>query len=179
MARLPSFLRVVAHRTIKPGRQALEWRGSFAARERTVSAKNIYHDLVVRTLTADGWTITYDPLRLSFGGRDLFVDLGAERGALAAEKDGRKIAVEIQSFLGASPVRDLEEAVGQYQVYRALLSETEPDRVPYRDVPLGVHEELLSDRFGHLIVTHLELRLLVFDETCERIVQWIEPRTTE
>lgn len=38
-------------------------------------AKNIYHDLVVRALTADGWTITHDPLTLSFGGKDLFVDL--------------------------------------------------------------------------------------------------------
>ena len=64
-------------------------------------------------------------------------------------------------------------------MYRALLSETEPDRVPYLAVPLRVNEELLSDRSGHLIVTHLELRLQVFDETCERIVQWIEPRTTE
>jgi hypothetical protein len=80
-------------------------------------AKNLYHDLVVRALTADGWAITHDPLTLSFGGRDRFVDLRAERAALAAEKDGRKIAVEIQSFLGASPVRDLEEAVGQYQIY--------------------------------------------------------------
>ena len=65
-------------------------------------ARNIHHDQVVRALIADGWTITHDPLTLSFGGRDLFVDLGAERTALAAEKSGRKIAVEIQSFLGAS-----------------------------------------------------------------------------
>ena len=142
-------------------------------------AKNIHHDLVVRTLTADGWTITHDPLTLSFGGRDLFVDLGAERAALAAEKDGRKIAVEIQSFLGASPVRDLEDAVGQYQIYRTLLSETEPDRVPYLAVPRRVQEEVLADRFGQLIVSRLELRLLVFDETSERIVQWIEPKSTD
>jgi hypothetical protein len=58
-------------------------------------AKNIYHDGVARALIADGWTITHDPLTLSFGGKDLFVDLGAERAALAAEKEGRRIAVEI------------------------------------------------------------------------------------
>jgi hypothetical protein len=29
-----------------------------------MSAKNIYHDAVVQALTADGWTITDDPLRL-------------------------------------------------------------------------------------------------------------------
>jgi hypothetical protein len=70
-----------------------------------VPARNIYHDIVVQALTADGWTITDDPLRLSYGGRDLFVDLGAERRTLAAEKAGQKIAVEIQSFLNPSPVR--------------------------------------------------------------------------
>src|SRR5262249_61450392 len=84
-------------------------------------ARNIYHAVVVRALTADGWTITHDPYPLSFGGKDLFVDLGAEEPTLAAEKEGRRIAVEIQSFLGRSPVRSLEEAVGQYEVYRLLL----------------------------------------------------------
>ena len=29
-------------------------------------AKNIHHDAVVRALTADGWTITHDPLTLSY-----------------------------------------------------------------------------------------------------------------
>jgi hypothetical protein len=92
--------------------------------------------------------------------------------------DGPRIAVEIQSFLGASPVRDLEEPVGQYQVYRTLLLETEPDRVPYLALPGRAHEELLSDRSGHLLVTRLELRLVVFEETRERIVRGIEPRNT-
>jgi hypothetical protein len=142
-------------------------------------AKNIYHDGVARALTADGWTITHDPLTLSFGGKDLFVDLGAERAALAAEKGGRRIAVEIQSFLGPSPVRDLQEAVGQYDVYRAVLTETDPGRVPYLAVPRRIHEGLLSERFGQLIVDRVQLRILVFDEERERIIRWIEPSITE
>src|SRR5690242_15668708 len=32
--------------------------------------KNIYHDAVVRALMADEWTITHDPLVLSYGGKD-------------------------------------------------------------------------------------------------------------
>src|SRR5262249_48866828 len=98
-------------------------------------ARNIYHDAVVRGLTADGWTITHDPLTISFGGKDLYVDLGAERATLAAEKGDRRIAVEIQSFLGRSPVRSLEEAVGPYEIYRALLEESDPGRVLYLAVP--------------------------------------------
>lgn len=137
-------------------------------------AKNIYHLAVVEALAADGWTITHDPLTISFGGRDLFVDLGAERTTLAAERDGERIAVEIQSFLSASPVRDLQEAVGQYDIYRALLAETEPGRTLFLAVPRRVHDGLLSERFGQLIVGQLQLRILVFDDRTGRVVTWIK-----
>jgi hypothetical protein len=142
-------------------------------RELRVPARNIYHDAVVRALTSDGWTITHDPLTISFGGKDLFVDLGAERAAVAAEKEGRRIAVEIQSFLGPSPVRSLEEAVGQYEIYRALLEESDPGRVLYMAVPGRVYEGLLAERFGQFVVERLSLRVMVFDEHQQRVVQWI------
>jgi len=32
----------------------------------------------VNALVADGWVVTHDPLSLSYGGRDLYVDLGVE-----------------------------------------------------------------------------------------------------
>ena len=60
--------------------------------------KDTYHDAVVQALKADGWTITHDPLILSFGGRDVYMCLGTER-PIGAEKDGRKIAVEVKSFV--------------------------------------------------------------------------------
>ena len=53
--------------------------------------------------------------------------MGAEK-LFAAEKQGRKIAVEVKSFVSASPVHDLEEAVGQYIVYEYLLERSEPER---------------------------------------------------
>jgi hypothetical protein len=141
-------------------------------------ARNIYHDAVVQSLEAEGWTITDDPLRLSYGGRDLYVDLGAERMTLAAERAGQKIAVEVQSFLNASPVRDLQEAVGQYEIYRTILEQTEPERRLFLAVPTVVYESLLSERFGQLIVTKLGLRLVVFDDEQKRVVEWIEPNNT-
>jgi hypothetical protein len=140
---------------------------------KAVPAKNIYHDAVIHALTADGWTITHDPLTVAFGGKDLFVDLGAERVTVAAEKGGDKIAVEVQSFLSPSPVRDLQEAVGQYSIDRAVLAETEPDRLLYLAIPRRVAEGLLAEEFGRLIVTRLQLRLLVFDEEKQRVVKWI------
>jgi len=136
-------------------------------------ARNIYHDAVAHALIADGWTITDDPLTLSFGGRDLYVDLAAERLTIGAERNGEKIAVEIHSFLNPSPVRDLEEAVGQYDIYRTILTETGSDRQLFLAVPEHVYEGILAERLGQLIVTRLQLRLIVFREQEERIVRWI------
>ncbi|WP_445251197.1 MULTISPECIES: element excision factor XisH family protein [unclassified Microcoleus] len=65
------------------------------------------------------------------GKRTLNVDLGAEK-ILAAEKQGRKIAVEVKSFLSVSPVHDLEEALGQYIVYEDILELSEPERIVQR-----------------------------------------------
>jgi XisH protein len=137
-------------------------------------AKNLFHDAVAEALVADGWAITDDPLTLSFGGKDLFVDLGAERPTLAAEKAGRRIAVEVQSFRGSSPIRDLEEAVGQYDIYRAILRVRQPDRQLYMAVTLPVYDGVLSDRFGRFIIAELGVRLMVFDPDRRRVVQWNE-----
>jgi hypothetical protein len=136
-------------------------------------ARNIYHHAVAHALVADGWTITDDPLTLSYGGRDLYVDLAAERITIGAERNGERIAVEIHSFLNPSPVRDLEEAVGQYDIYRSILTETGSDRLLFLAVPEHVYEGILAERLGQLIITHLRLRLIVFDAQRERIVRWI------
>ena len=44
----------------------------------------------------------------------------------------------------------------------------------YLAVPSAIYNEIFSERFGQLIVNRLHLRLLVFDEVREEIVQWIE-----
>ncbi len=84
-------------------------------------AKDIYHDTVRTALLKDQWTITHDPLRIRLTrGKNLFVDLGAER-LLAAQRGVEKIAVEVKSFVSPSDMRSLEEAVGQFVVYAELL----------------------------------------------------------
>ncbi|MFN8569082.1 MAG: element excision factor XisH family protein [Kouleothrix sp.] len=45
-------------------------------------ARDIYHNAVKAALIADGWTITHDPYRIEYGGKDAYVDLGAERASL-------------------------------------------------------------------------------------------------
>src|SRR5437868_5914197 len=104
-----------------------------------MSARNVFHDAVIDALKADGWTITHDPLKLRVGERDLFVDLGAERPLIGAEKGTEKIAVEVQSFLSPSAVTDLHEALGQYTLYRLVLAEQQPDRPLFLAVPTEVY----------------------------------------
>ena len=49
-----------------------------------MAAQDIYHDDVRSALVKEGWTITHDPLRLRWGKKDYYVDLGAEE-VIAAE----------------------------------------------------------------------------------------------
>lgn len=136
-------------------------------------AKNIYHDAVVAALVADGWTITADPLYLTVEDRKLFVDLGAERNTLAAERGDEKIAVEIQSFVGGSPVRDFQEALGQYAMYRVILARQQPDRPLFLAVPQAVYDGILSETLGQMVLTDLNVRVLVFEPARREVVRWI------
>lgn len=136
-------------------------------------AKDLYHDIVVQALVNDGWVISNDPLLLSYGGRELYVDLGAQRTAIAAQKGDRKIAVEIKSFLKPSPVRDLEEAAGQYSVYQSVLAEIALERILYLAVPKRSYESIFTEKLGQLILKRLQINLLVFDEEQRSIMQWI------
>lgn len=138
-----------------------------------MSAKNVYHDAVVDALKADGWTITHDPFRLTAGARKLYVDLGAERGTVAAERAGEKIAVEVQTFAGQSDIENLHHAVGQYVVYRVLLNRSEPGRLLYLAVSDDVYDDILSEPVGRMVVEDLAIRLLVFHPVERRVVRWI------
>ena len=134
-------------------------------------AKDIYHDTVKNALIRDGWTITDDPLRLRWGNDLLYVDLGAER-LLTAKKEDEKIAVEVKSFVGPSNIAALENALGQYIVYRNIIEELEPDRTLY----LAVHEEIFSTIFeealGEMLLRKNHIKLVIFSRTEEVIVKW-------
>ena len=136
-------------------------------------AKDLHHNIVIEALKADGWTITHDPLYLGYGRRDLWADLGAEKQPIAAEKQGEQIAVEIKGFLSQSPVDDLQDALGQYNMYREVLAEQEPDRVLYLAIPKAAWEGIFSEELGQLMIERQHLRLIVFDVKTERIIKWI------
>jgi predicted RecB family endonuclease len=61
-------------------------------------AKDKFHNIVRHALEKDGWTITADPYEINVDDVDFEIDLAAEE-LLRAEREGRKIAVEIKSFI--------------------------------------------------------------------------------
>jgi hypothetical protein len=135
-------------------------------------ARNTHHDAVVEALRADGWVVTHDPLGMAVGPRRLYVDLGADRSALGAERNGERIAVEVQSFLSKSPLEDLHMAVGQYVVYRAVLRRRDPRRVLHLAVPQSVYNGIFSEPLGRLVMTDVGLNVVVFHPRQRRIVRW-------
>jgi hypothetical protein len=130
------------------------------------------HIAVRNALVKDGWTITHDPLRLNYKKKRLYVDLGAER-LLAAERGTEKIAVEIKTFSGASDVADLEQATGQYMVYRSLLRRLDPERSLVLAVPQETLETVFEDALGEVLLEDSVLRLFSFDSKREEIVEWL------
>jgi hypothetical protein len=135
-------------------------------------AKDIYHNAVKNALKKENWYITNDPFILKWGARDLYIDLGAQK-LIAAEKSGQKIAVEVKSFIGASPVADLENALGQYILYYDILSRLEPERRLYLAIRQETYSELFQEPIGKILIENQRLCLLVFDSEREVIREWI------
>ena len=133
--------------------------------------KDIFHDAVRRALEKEGWIITHDPFFLRFGEVDLFIDLGAEQ-ILAAEREGQRIAVEVKSFIGASPVSDFHLAVGQFMNYRMALEQQDPERTLYLAVPSDTYDAFFTLPFAQTATRHHGLKLMVYHPEQERIVRW-------
>ena len=134
-------------------------------------ARDKFHDLVLRLLVADGWTITHDPYHISVGRKNLFVDIGAEK-LVAAEREGKRIAVEAKTFGGSSEIHDLEVALGQYMLYVPFMREEDPERRLYLAIAAEVFKNIFEEPIGRGILNEYKLRILVFDSEKEVIARW-------
>ncbi len=134
-------------------------------------AKDRFHYAVRNALEKEGWTITADPYEMSVGDVDFEIDLAAEM--LAAERAGEKIAVEIKSFIGRSNVSDFHTALGQFINYQFALEEFEPQRKLYLAVPESIYNSFFQRRFTRSVIERTQIRLVVYNEKQEVIVQWL------
>jgi hypothetical protein len=135
-------------------------------------AKDKIHEIVKNALIKDGWTITDDPLNITFEELGLYADLGAEK-VFAAERRDEKIAVEIKSFLHQSKIQDLKLAVGQYEIYKLLMKKLMPERKLFIAVDKDVYKDFFLKKAVQFIIREKGLPLIIVNLEKEVIVQWI------
>jgi hypothetical protein len=103
----------------------------------------------------------------------LFADLGVER-VLAAERGTEKIAVEIKSFVGQSPVSEFHKALGQYENYRLSLEELDPTRAVWLAIPDKAWNDFFQRPFIQKAINRHQIELIIFNPDNETIIQWIK-----
>ena len=101
----------------------------------------------------------------------LYVDLAAAI-ALSAEKDNQKIAVEVKSFVGKSETADLQQALGQYFLYRWLMDRQDPDRVLFLAVPETIYRQLFEGVKGEILLSNGKLKVFGYSTEKEEIIGW-------
>lgn len=137
-----------------------------------MSRRDSLHTSVRRTLEKDGWTITDDPLILVLEQTLLKADLGAEK-FFTAEKDGRKIAVEVKDFDTPSVISELEKTMGQLQLYQWALEEQEPERQLFLAVSQVIYLRHFQKPIFQLAIKRNKINLLVYEPEREVILQWM------
>lgn len=134
-------------------------------------ARDLFHNIVKESLQTEGWIVTHDPFPIDYGDVQMQIDLGAER-LIAAEREAKKIAVEVKSFTKPSAISEFHTAVGQYLNYRYALRIKEPERTLYLAVPHPTYDEFFRLRFITEIVQDQQILLLVYNiQTGD--IQWI------
>ena len=137
-----------------------------------MSRRDDLHFPLRRTLEKDGWIITSDPLILVLGDTLLKADLGAEK-LFTAEKEGRKIAVEIKDFDAPSVISELEKTMGQLQLYQWALEEQEPERQLFLAISQAVYTSQFQRPIFQIAIQRNKINLLIYNPDQEVIVKWI------
>ncbi len=137
-----------------------------------MSRRDDLHFSLRRTLEKDGWIITSDPLILVLGQTLLKADLGAEK-LFTAEKEGRKIAVEIKDFDASSVISELEKTMGQLQLYQWALEEQEPERQLFLAISQAVYISQFQRPIFQIAIQRNKINLLIYAPDQEVIVKWI------
>lgn len=135
-------------------------------------ANDLIHIAVRDALINDGWTITADHYTIGYEDVKVYVDLAAEK-RFAAEREGRKIAVEVKSFVGRSFLHEFQLAFGQFMLYRDYLSELEPDRTLYLAVSDTVYSDLFALKGIQFIVRRHQLSVVVIRLDTREVLEWI------
>ena len=132
-------------------------------------AKDHFHDTVKRALVKQGWTITGEQVRLTYGDRYFWIDIQAENSS-----SQRVILVEVKELDDVdSPVEAFANAIGKYPLYRMGLEYTAQRTPLYLAVTEASYAGILGATMGQQAVSQFQILLLVFDPEQEEIIKWI------
>lgn len=138
-------------------------------------ANDLIHDAVVQALKNDGWHILREHFSVRYEELEIRVDIAAERpAAVLAEKDGHRILVEIKTFGGRSFIKDLQNAVGQYTIYKNILALADLNYELFLAIDESVYEVAFQQKATSRIVQLNQLRMLIVDIDNQEIVRWIK-----
>ena len=135
-------------------------------------ARDLFHYAVRAALEKEKWVITDDPLKVGAGGAKFEIDLGAER-LVGANRGEERIAVEIKTFAGDSPITDYHAALGQFLNYRLALELNNIDRSLYLAIPTLIYEAFFQKEFLKISIERYQIKLIVYEPVSEVIERWI------
>ena len=136
-------------------------------------ARDKFHQEVKTALETEGWTVTDDPLYLKVGRIPIHIDIGAEK-IIAAEKEGKKIAVEIKTFGMPSFITALYEAVGKYLIYSEALTYIKSDRTLYLAMPSKVYKEFCEEPIVKNTFQKYDVKVILYNPNSKDKMQWIK-----
>ena len=136
-------------------------------------ARDKFHKEVCEAIEKEGWKITDDPLYIKLGKIPIQIDLGAEK-IIGAEKEGKKIAIEIKTFGILSFISAFHEAVGQYIVYREALALIKADRELYLAIPYDVFATFGEEILVKTVFENNKFNIVVYKPVNQEIMSWIK-----
>ena len=121
------------------------------------------HDVVAEALRREGWQVESD-LQRQRNERIVYIDLRAFRQDQTA-------LIEVKCFPNLASPDEQYTAVGQYLIYLTFLRLKGILHPLYLAVPDKMYEKRFDDVLLETFRTY-HIKLLVFDETNERRLQW-------
>ncbi len=129
------------------------------------------HNAVKNALIKDGWTIAAENFQIRFKELKLYGDMEAHK--IFAEKGTKKIVVEVKSFIGVSIISEFQKALGQYRIYKSILSQIKPEVKVYLAVSESAFNKFFVGEGIQFIIEKEELSFFVVDLKSEVIAEWI------
>lgn len=123
------------------------------------------HDAVKNALIKDSWTITAESFQFNFFELEL-------NGDFEAENKVDKIFIKIDRFFGSSIISDFENALGQFLLYRTVLSELKPDVKTYLAFSASNYYRFFKNNAIKTFIEAERLSFFAVNLEGEKIIKW-------